>query len=153
MTDTETAVAELVQTAFEYFGGGDTSEPVTLRRKRKNMNKTDFQSKCDWLASLDLSQAIIAVDFDGTCVTHDFPAVGTDLPGAEQVLKALISAGAKLILWTMRSDIEFDGTGGPNDVEAQEYLSHCTRSITTRNNSLGRAARNATHTFTSTTPL
>lgn len=45
---------------------------------------------------------IIAVDFDGTCVTHDFPKVGEDI-GAVPVLKALTKAGHKLILYTMRS--------------------------------------------------
>lgn len=45
---------------------------------------------------------IIAVDFDGTCVTHEYPAVGREI-GAAPVLKALADAGVKLILWTMRS--------------------------------------------------
>jgi len=49
--------------------------------------------------------AIIAVDFDGTCVTHKFPKIGKDI-GAESVLKELVANGHKLILWTMRSDIE-----------------------------------------------
>lgn len=75
------------------------------------------------LASSDLRNVIIAVDFDGTCVTHEFPAVGADVPHAADVLQALAHGGAKLILWTMRSDAEFDGTGGPNSVEAREYLS------------------------------
>ena len=46
---------------------------------------------------------IIAIDFDGTCVTHDFPKVGKDI-GAVPVLKQLVENGHKLILWTMRSD-------------------------------------------------
>lgn len=45
----------------------------------------------------------IAIDFDGTCVTHAFPFVGNDI-GAAPVLKALISKGHKLILYTMRCD-------------------------------------------------
>lgn len=48
---------------------------------------------------------IIAIDFDGTCVTHEFPKVGRDI-GAVPVLKELVAKGHKLILWTMRSDIE-----------------------------------------------
>ncbi|MFA5036929.1 MAG: hypothetical protein WC479_07110 [Candidatus Izemoplasmatales bacterium] len=48
--------------------------------------------------------AIIACDFDGTCVTHEFPKIGKDI-GAVPVLKELIANGHKLILWTMRSDI------------------------------------------------
>lgn len=43
----------------------------------------------------------IAVDFDGTCVTHDYPRVGKDI-GAVPVLKALVENGHKLILFTMR---------------------------------------------------
>jgi hypothetical protein len=45
----------------------------------------------------------IAVDFDGTCVTHAFPAVGQEI-GANEVLLELAKKGHKLILFTMRSD-------------------------------------------------
>lgn len=45
----------------------------------------------------------IAIDFDGTCVTHMYPKVGADV-GAVPVLKDLIKAGHKLILFTMRSE-------------------------------------------------
>lgn len=45
----------------------------------------------------------INIDFDGTCVTHDFPRVGKDI-GAVPVLKKLVAVGHKLILFTMRSD-------------------------------------------------
>jgi len=44
----------------------------------------------------------IAIDFDGTCVTHDYPEVGKDI-GAVPVLKALAAKGDQLILFTMRS--------------------------------------------------
>lgn len=47
----------------------------------------------------------ICIDFDGTCVTHEFPNVGKDI-GAISVLKKLIERGHKLILFTMRSDIK-----------------------------------------------
>lgn len=46
---------------------------------------------------------IISVDFDGTCVTHEFPFVGKDI-GAVPVLKELVESGNQLILFTMRSD-------------------------------------------------
>lgn len=46
---------------------------------------------------------IIAVDFDGTCVDHCYPDLGADVPGAVDWLRRLSSAGARLILWTMRS--------------------------------------------------
>lgn len=45
---------------------------------------------------------VIAVDFDGTCVTHAFPKIGEDI-GAVPVLKRLVKAGHKIILYTMRS--------------------------------------------------
>ena len=47
----------------------------------------------------------IAIDFDGTCVTHEYPEVGKDI-GAVPVLKRLMDAGHKLILNTMRSGNE-----------------------------------------------
>lgn len=50
-------------------------------------------------------QYIIAVDFDGTCVTHDYPNIGQEI-GATRVLKTLTDAGHKLILNTMRSGKE-----------------------------------------------
>ncbi|MCC5807595.1 MAG: hypothetical protein JJU00_14825 [Opitutales bacterium] len=46
----------------------------------------------------------IAVDFDGTCVTHEWPHVGREI-GATPVLRRMIAQGAQLILWTMRSGI------------------------------------------------
>lgn len=49
----------------------------------------------------------IAIDFDGTCVTHDYPVVGSDI-GAVSVLKKLVAAGHKLILYTMRSGSQLD---------------------------------------------
>lgn len=48
---------------------------------------------------------IIAVDFDGTCVTHDFPEIGKEI-GAAPVLKALFQKGNDIILNTMRSSQE-----------------------------------------------
>ena len=44
----------------------------------------------------------IAVDFDGTCVTHEYPKVGVDI-GAAPVLRRLVDSGHKIILNTMRS--------------------------------------------------
>ena len=47
----------------------------------------------------------IVIDFDGTVVSHEFPKIGKDI-GAIPVLKALVDAGHRLILFTMRSDVE-----------------------------------------------
>ena len=45
----------------------------------------------------------IAIDFDGTCVEHDYPAVGLEVEGAVETLRALSKRGHRLILFTMRS--------------------------------------------------
>lgn len=45
---------------------------------------------------------IIAVDFDGTVVTHMYPEIG-ESAGAENVLKSLVKNGHKIVLNTMRS--------------------------------------------------
>lgn len=44
----------------------------------------------------------LCVDFDGTCVTHEYPETGKDI-GAAPVLKELEANGHQLILYTMRS--------------------------------------------------
>ena len=49
----------------------------------------------------------IAVDFDGTCVTHEYPKVGRDI-GAVPVLKKLTNSGHQLILHTMRCNKELE---------------------------------------------
>lgn len=49
----------------------------------------------------------IAIDFDGTCVTHDYPLIGKDI-GAISILKKLVNKGHKLILFTMRSGNELE---------------------------------------------
>ena len=49
----------------------------------------------------------IGIDFDGTCVTHEYPKVGKDI-GAVPVLKKLTDSGHLLILNTMRSGKELD---------------------------------------------
>lgn len=46
----------------------------------------------------------ICVDFDGTVVDHRYPDIGDPVPGAIKWLKKLQRHGAKLILFTMRSD-------------------------------------------------
>lgn len=45
----------------------------------------------------------ICIDFDGTCVTHEFPNIGKDV-GAVPILKKLVQRGHRLILFTMRSN-------------------------------------------------
>lgn len=49
---------------------------------------------------------IVAVDFDGTIVEHEYPDIGAPVPGAIETMKELSAMGVKLILWTMRSGDE-----------------------------------------------
>ena len=46
----------------------------------------------------------IAVDFDGTIVTHEYPDIGLPVDGALEVLRSLRDNKVKIILWTIRSD-------------------------------------------------
>lgn len=50
-----------------------------------------------------MNSCIIAIDFDGTCVEHEYPSVGMDVEGAVETLRALNNKGHRLILFTMRS--------------------------------------------------
>ena len=52
--------------------------------------------------------ATIAVDFDGTIVTHEYPKIGTELPFATETLKMLIRDHHKLILWSVREGKRLD---------------------------------------------
>jgi hydroxymethylpyrimidine pyrophosphatase-like HAD family hydrolase len=61
----------------------------------------------------DFTGIKIAVDFDGTIVDHEFPAIGKEKLFAFQTLRELEKLGARLILWTFRTGKELD--------EAVEY--------------------------------
>ena len=45
---------------------------------------------------------IIAVDFDGTIVEHEYPAIGREIPFATETLKMLMKQNHKLIMWSVR---------------------------------------------------
>ena len=62
---------------------------------------------------VDFSGIKIAVDFDGTIVEHEYPAIGKEKLFAFLTLKELNKRGARLILWTFRTGKELD--------EAVEY--------------------------------
>ena len=51
---------------------------------------------------------IIAVDFDGTIVEHEYPKIGKEIPFATDVIKLLQTEGHQIILWTYRSGKELD---------------------------------------------
>ena len=48
-----------------------------------------------------MSAVIVAVDFDGTCVTYEYPNVGKEI-GAAPILKKMTENGVKIVLCTMR---------------------------------------------------
>ena len=58
-------------------------------------------------------KGIVAVDFDGTIVTHEFPKIGTPIPGARKTLEILKKRGHQVFLWTMR---------GAENVDRIDYL-------------------------------
>ena len=59
----------------------------------------------------------ICVDFDGTCVRHEFPKVGQTVEGAAEVLQELVKEGHKLILFTMRANRPVGGNTGDSDIQ------------------------------------
>lgn len=61
-----------------------------------------------------MNEMLIAIDFDGTIVTHEYPAIGREIPFAIETLKKMQSElFCRLILWTVREGKELD--------EAVEY--------------------------------
>lgn len=66
----------------------------------------------------------IAIDFDGTCVTHEFPMIGKDI-NAVPVLNELTEKGHYLILFTMRSNVIIDG-------EQKNYLTESVKWLVDR---------------------
>lgn len=73
------------------------SQPVTIKT-------TDVLKELQKMKNKELE---ICIDFDGTCVSHEYPEIGKDI-GAIPVLKKLVANGHKLILFTMRSGKELD---------------------------------------------
>lgn len=63
-----------------------------------NQNITEFSMRT----------LIIAVDFDGTLVTDEYPKIGRELSSFCDFIKMLQSLGVKTILWTTRTGKELD---------------------------------------------
>lgn len=59
----------------------------------------------DLCFKIRMKSLTIAVDFDGTLVTNEFPKVGATLPKCVDVLKQIVKNKHKLILLTMRSGV------------------------------------------------
>lgn len=45
---------------------------------------------------------VIAIDFDGTCVTNEYPKLGKTVPDCVEILKKLLEKKNKLVLMTQR---------------------------------------------------
>ncbi|MCU0462043.1 MAG: hypothetical protein MUF36_08530 [Bacteroidales bacterium] len=57
---------------------------------------------------IDITGIKIAIDFDGTIVEHNYPAIGKEKLFAFRTMKELEKKGARLILWTFRTGRELD---------------------------------------------
>jgi hydroxymethylpyrimidine pyrophosphatase-like HAD family hydrolase len=86
---------------------------------------------------------IIAVDFDGTIVTHEYPEIGREIPFAIKTLKMLANDGHKLILWSVREGelledavnwcrergLEFYAVNKDYPEEEKQYNKHYSRKL------------------------
>jgi len=65
---------------------------------------------------------IIAIDFDGTIVNHEFPMIGKLKPNAKMVLKLLDKGGHFIIIWTCRTSQNISGGGEPTIFHVRDFL-------------------------------
>jgi hypothetical protein len=94
----------------------------------------------------------IVIDFDGTCVTHEFPIVGKDI-GAEPVLKKIIAHGHNLILFTMRSDLKIPTYRNEGrELKAGDYLQDAVDWFSDRDIKLYGIQRNPSQDSWTTSP-
>lgn len=100
-----------------------------------------------------MKKLTILVDFDGTCCTHEFPAIGKDI-GAAPALRELVSAGNQLILWTMRCDHTEPPVTDDPDIHpvGGNYLSEAVKWFEYRNIPLYGINANPTQASWSTSP-
>lgn len=79
---------------------------------------------------------ILSVDFDGTCVTHDFPKTGKNI-GAEIVLKE-ISSYCDIICVSMRSEEQANSMGVDTIQAIKDWFNNEDIKLTAINNSPGQ---------------
>ena len=94
---------------------------------------------------------IIAIDFDGTCVTHSFPELGKDI-GAIPVLKELVNKGHQLILWTMRCDGQIEQQFGNYKMHGGNFLTQAVNWFEENDISLFGIQRNPVQDTWTTSP-
>jgi len=51
---------------------------------------------------------IIAIDFDGTIVRHQYPYIGELIPGAKEYIRKLKEDGHTIVIWTCRANKPLD---------------------------------------------
>lgn len=75
---------------------------------KKNVRDLPITNK-DNIANTGIynKSAIIAVDFDRTCVKCAYPYTHGSI-GAEDVLRELLDSGHRLVLWTLRGEIQLE---------------------------------------------
>lgn len=94
----------------------------------------------------------ICIDFDGTCVSHEFPAIGKDI-GAIPVLKELAEKGHRLILFTMRSDRKKKKKVGGVEITVEEnFLSDAVKWFEDNGIPLYGVQKNPTQRFWTSSP-
>lgn len=95
------------KTAFRVFHRDGRPETFMLGVTPMNLTQEMIEEVIKFAKRISeepMPPSVICIDFDGTCVGHEFPNIGKDI-GAVPVLKALVQNGHKLVLFTMRSDV------------------------------------------------
>lgn len=94
----------------------------------------------------------ICIDFDGTCVAHEYPLIGKDI-GAVPVLQELVEKGHRLILFTMRSDRKKKKkVDGQEIVVEEKVLTEAVAWFEENNIPLYGVQKNPTQRFWTTSP-
>jgi len=68
------------------------------------------------------AERIIAVDFDGTIVDHEFPYIGNLKPGAKRVLNKWAEEGISVIIWTCRQQVDRELGGQADTFAVRKFL-------------------------------
>jgi len=88
---------------------------------------------------------IIAIDFDGTIVDHEFPKIGKLKPNARKVINRLFDEGHDIVIWTCRTSQDFfEGKHEPTLLHVYRFLLREGIHFTTINHNSPRAAFQAT---------
>lgn len=96
----------------------------------------------------------ICIDFDGTCVTHEFPEIGEDI-GAVPVLKEITENGHNLILFSMRCDRKVKKTDkktGETTISEENYLTEAVEWFRKNDIPLYGIQKNPTQRFWTSSP-